>query len=93
MSIRQIVEEVGASKGSVSLWVRDIELTDEQKAELKRHQSQWGARNKGAQVNRESARQRRRAYQNTGRAKAREGSPLHLDGLYVVLGGGCKDTE
>ena len=35
LSVNKIAKEVGASKSTVSLWVRDIKLTDEQKQQLK----------------------------------------------------------
>jgi len=37
MSLNEIVQEVGVSKASVSLWVRDIELSDQQKRKLSAH--------------------------------------------------------
>ena len=37
MSLNEIVREVGVSKASVSLWVRDIKLSDQQKKKLSTH--------------------------------------------------------
>lgn len=37
MSLNEITRELGVSKASVSLWVRDIELSDQQKKELSAH--------------------------------------------------------
>lgn len=37
MSLNEIVHEVGVSKASVSLWVRDIKLSDKQKKKLSAH--------------------------------------------------------
>jgi hypothetical protein len=90
MSVGAIAKAVGASKGSVSVWVRDIELTEEQKAALKRCQHRWGAQNKGAQANRSKHLEKRKAYQEAGRARAREGSPLHLAGCMLYWAEGAK---
>lgn len=37
MSLNEIVRKIGVSKASVSLWVRDIELTEKQKKKLSTH--------------------------------------------------------
>ena len=37
-SVREITKELGVSKSSVSVWVRDIRLTDKQKGRLKKNQ-------------------------------------------------------
>lgn len=37
MSLNDIVRELGVSKASVSLWVRDVELSDHQKRKLSAH--------------------------------------------------------
>jgi transcriptional regulator with XRE-family HTH domain len=37
MSLNEIVQKVGVSKASVSLWVRDIKLSDQQKKKISAH--------------------------------------------------------
>ena len=93
MSIREITKIVDASKSSVSTWVRDIVLTEEQKDRLKARQSQWAGQNKGAQVNRHRAREKRSLYQEAGRARAREGRPLHMMGCMLYWAEGANDKN
>jgi predicted transcriptional regulator len=76
-SVKEIQTMLGVSKASVSVWVRDIELTEAQKLALKDRQHRSQGQMKGAQVNRERGIIRRTAYQEAGRAKAREMRPLH----------------
>ena len=90
LSIRAIAEAVGASKGSVSIWVRDIQLTESQRQALEQNQHQWGGRNKGALSNRERHRKRRAEYQREGREQARKGSRLHLMGCMLYWAEGAK---
>jgi len=66
-SIKQIAREVSASPSSVSLWVRDIELTPSQQGSL--DVRSWNSRRKKIG---EKARNRRRKYQNEGRELARK---------------------
>lgn len=89
MSVRVIAQTLRVSRGSVSVWVRDIELTEEQKIELKNHQRKVGETNVGGQANRQIFMEKRIGYQEVGRVRAREGSPLHLMGcmLYWAEGG------
>jgi AcrR family transcriptional regulator len=81
-SIREITTELGVSKGSVSLWVRDIELTPEQHQALKEQQYRHAIAHKGAQTNRRIGLEKRIAYQEMGRERIRN----HPSELFVV---GC----
>lgn len=90
LSVRDIALELGVSRGSVSQWVRGIELTEEQVRHLKEKQHQWGGRNNGAQANRDRFRERRKVYQEEGRAKAREGRSLHMIGCMLHWAEGAK---
>ncbi len=81
---------LGVSKSSVSLWVRDIELTTEQQEALKEGQKQYGAAHKGSKAVAAKYREIRRQYQEEGRAKAREGDPLHLAGCMLYRAEGTK---
>jgi hypothetical protein len=93
MSVRDITKLTGASKSSVSLWVRDIELTDEQKLILKEKQHHWIGQNDGARKNREKGLQLRNAYQQAGRAQAKEMHPLHLAGCMLYWAEGAKSRN
>ncbi len=90
MSVRDIAKELGVSKSSVSMWVRDIELTEAQIANLKENQYRYGAQNKGARVNLEKSRIQRVAFQNAGRERAKTGSRLHLTGCMLYWAEGAK---
>jgi hypothetical protein len=90
MSVREIAKTLGISLSSASTWVRDIELTAEQVATLKQNQFRYGAQNAGARVNRERGREKRLAYQQAGRAKAKAMRPLHLAGCMLYWAEGAK---
>ncbi|MBA3533585.1 MAG: hypothetical protein H0T73_16825, partial [Ardenticatenales bacterium] len=89
-AINEIARILGVSKASVSVWVRDIELTEEQKAQLTKQQRSFKAQSAGAQANREKFREFRIAYQEAGRSKAREGSSLHMAGCMLYWAEGTK---
>jgi hypothetical protein len=93
MSVRAIANTLHVSSGSVSVWVRDIELTENQKEELKKHQRKWGGQNAGAQTNKRKHQQKRMECQEAGKARAREGRPLHLTGCMLYWAEGSKDRN
>jgi hypothetical protein len=73
-SVRAIAQRLNGSRGTVSLWVRDIELTGEQVTRLEessRFKSSYAARCAGARVNRLKAQQRQSVYHQAGYEKAR----------------------
>lgn len=91
LSVKEICTKLGVSKGSVSVWVRDIELTEEQKANLlKRHSPRYRGRHEGSLAVAAKYRELRRTYQNEGRAKATERDPLHIAGCMLYWGEGAK---
>lgn len=92
-SYREIINELGVAKSSVSLWCRDVKLTDEQYAALKQQQKQMGDTNQGAKHNRRVALEQRRAYQQKGREKAREMSKLHIIGCMLYWAEGTKQRN
>jgi hypothetical protein len=84
---------VGVSPASVVAWTRDIVLTPEQNALNLR--GPRGPQNAAAQRRRAAtwsrrSRARREAYQEEGRARAREGDPLHLAGCMLYWAEGKK---
>lgn len=89
-SVRDIAKMLNTSKGSVSVWVRDVELTDEQIERLKENQRRYRQHNKGAQSNREKHHLLRLEYQREGRVKARENHPLHQAGCMLYWAEGAK---
>jgi hypothetical protein len=72
-SVREIQKIVGVSRSSVSVWIRDIELTDEQHAALRARNPIYNGQRVGAEVRARLAREKRTAAQETGRQRAREG--------------------
>ena len=93
LSVGAIAKITGASRGSVSVWVRDIELTQEQKQKLKDNQRKWAGQNAGAQTNRRRGQERRLTYQIAGREKAKEMNPLHMAGCLLYWAEGAKDRN
>jgi hypothetical protein len=89
-SVKEIADLLEVARSSVSLWVRDIELTEEQVQALQRRNSRFGAQNKGAAANAERGRERRRQYQECGRQLARRSDPLHVAGVMLYWGEGDK---
>jgi transposase len=83
ISVRDIATTLGIARSSASTWVRDIELTEAQIEKLKESQRQYGARNKGGPTNRAIFQEKRLAYQEQGRERARNGSRLHLVGCML----------
>lgn len=88
VSVRTIAQMLGVSRGSVSTWVRDIELTPEQRKALKGNQKNNQVL--AARANVEKHLQLREQYQQEGREKAREGDLLHLAGCMLYWGEGAK---
>jgi transposase len=94
MSVKQIAKTLNVAQSSVSTWVRDIVLNDEQRAELKRKQYTFSpGQHKGSQANMLKHREIRLQYQQEGRAKAREGNALHLAGCMLYWGEGAKSRN
>jgi transcriptional regulator with XRE-family HTH domain len=73
LSVRELAIAAGVSKSSVSLWVRDIQLTEQQFAELRERNPAYNAQRNGAAALAARGRARRAAYQQEGRALVREG--------------------
>ena len=88
LSIGKIAEELEVSKSSVSLWVRDIELTREQEMNLKpcnrpdaiRKQSEFYSK-------------KRLEYQKRGRVRVLEEDALYISGCMLYWGEGSKNKN
>lgn len=89
-SVKEICRELGVAKSSVSVWVRDIPLTDEQILALKRRNPIYHGQHKGSEAVARKHRALRQQYQEEGRQKAREMDPLHLAGCMLYWGEGSK---
>ncbi|MCB9453581.1 MAG: hypothetical protein H6672_19285 [Anaerolineaceae bacterium] len=93
LAITDICQRLGVSKASVSLWVRDIELTSTQQEELHRQHYAYRAQLRGSTAVAAKYRELRREYQEEGRAKAREGDLLHNAGCMLYWGEGEKSRN
>jgi hypothetical protein len=81
---------LGVSGSTISLWVRDVELTEDQHQALRRR---MGGRIDGSRVNAEKALQRRRKAQTSGRETARTGDVLHAAGCMLYWAEGSRDRN
>lgn len=86
--MKQIAARLGVSPGSVHLWTADIAITPEQRDRNLRQSralsvETWRRKNRG----------RRLAYQLEGRARAREGDPLHRAGCMLYWAEGSKERN
>ena len=88
LSVRAIAQKLGVSKGTVSLWVRGIPLSDKQIKALRDSQARGVAIS--AQRKTENARARHKQQQKEGREQARRGDPLHAAGCMLYWGEGNK---
>lgn len=92
LSVSAIARELGVSKGSVSLWVRDIVLTEKQYETLKNNQRENGG-GKGTEAIRQISIEKRITYQNAGREYAKKGRRLHQMGCMLYWAEGAKDRN
>lgn len=89
-SVREIADLVGVSRASVSVWVRDIELTPEQHEALHRRNPAYNGQLLGQAVRSARARELRRIWQEEGRAVARRADPFHAAGCMLYWAEGSK---
>ena len=92
LSINQICKQLSVSKSSVSLWVRDVELTETQKEELNRQHFAHRGQAAGGATNAAKFRALREQYQQEGRQRART-RPAPYRRLYALLGRRRKKPE
>lgn len=76
--MRMIERELGVARSTVSLWVREIELSDRQRAEIALRGASTRSKARSAYF-----RARRRLFQEEGRELARRGEPLHVAGCML----------
>jgi transposase-like protein len=87
-SIKEIARRIGAAQSSISRWVRDIELSKEQKAALVRRA--YDGHLKGRAITSALRRDARRMAQAEGRELARVGDLMHLAGCMLYWAEGAK---
>lgn len=92
-TVTGIAKALNVSKGTVSMWVRDIVLTDAQVEAIRVKRSQYAAQNKGSQANKRKFLTVRQQYQQEGREVARLGRPLHLAGCMLYWAEGAKSRN
>jgi hypothetical protein len=92
-SIKQIAALLRVSTSSVSLWVRDIELTAEQHEALHGRNAAYKRQLRGRAVMAARRRAERRECQEHGRSLARRGDPLHAAGCMLYWAEGSKDRN
>jgi transposase-like protein len=93
LSIVEIARRVGVSKGTTSVWLRDIVLTDEQKQRLSDRNPAFANQTLGSVRNQEKQKLCREKYQEEGATRAREGNILHAIGCMLYWGEGAKDKN
>lgn len=89
-SIKEIAKELGVSRSSVSRWVRDIELNDQQLAALLERNPAYNRQLNGWLVVASRRRAARVRAQQRGRALARRREPLHVAGCMLYWAEGSK---
>lgn len=89
-SIRDITRLVGVSKSSVSLWVRDIELSPEQEQALRERNVVYDRQRLGNKIWAAQCRELRIKWQEEGRVLARGGDPLFAAGCMLYWAEGAK---
>jgi len=87
-SIKQIAKIVGVSQSSVSVWVRDINLTEEQKEELKRKRS-YNIKKVG-EIHSKKYLELRKSYQLKGKNKVKECNKKYIAGIMLYWAEGLK---
>lgn len=90
-SVNEIAKELGVSKSSVSVWVRDVQLTVEQIDRIKSISPRFP--NLRAETNKREALLERKQFQALGRQKAKSASPLFIMGCMLYWGEGSKNRN
>jgi transposase-like protein len=92
-SVREIATLLGVARSSVSRWVRDVELSYEQRAALASRNPALNPEFNGSRMQAQRALETRRRYQEAGRALARRGEPLFVAGCMLYWGEGAKSRN
>ena len=91
-SVKEITRSLGVARSSVSRWVEGVPLTDAQRRTLADRSGK--GRLKGSAANKANGHRRRAAYQEEGRARAREREDSYASGcmLYWAEGEKCRHS-
>jgi hypothetical protein len=89
-AVTEIAGTLRVSKSSVSLWVRDIPLSDAQRDALMRRSIRYEGQWKGAATNIARGRARRLTYQEAGRKRVVAASPDYIGGCMLFWAEGDK---
>lgn len=92
-SIKSIAKELKVSISSVSIWTRNIILTDEQINSLKNNNPIFNNQISGAKSRETQARYVRKQYQETGKLMAKQGNLLHQAGCMLYWAEGSKSKN
>jgi hypothetical protein len=92
-SMKEIAELLRVSVSSVSLWVRDIELTPEQHESLRQRSPAYNRQLSGRLIWAARCRERRLQWQAEGRALAKRGDPFHAAGCMLYWAEGSKSRN
>lgn len=94
MSVKSIAKQINAAISSVSMWVRNIPLSEEQKKILKKSSGgSQSVRLECANKKRATHRKIREKYQEEGQQKAICGEALHAFGCALYWGEGRKERN
>jgi transcriptional regulator with XRE-family HTH domain len=93
LSINEIARVLEVSRNSVSRWVRDIELTPQQLANLAAKDPVLSGRLTGTNARAEQARGKRLSYQTNGRSLVRLGDPEFVAGCMLFWAEGSRDRN
>ena len=91
--MKEIARLVGVAPSTVSLWVRDIELTESQHAALLVQNPAYNGQRNGWTAKVERGRLRRRKFQLEGRRRARLREPLYVAGCMLYWAEGDKSRN
>lgn len=93
LSIKQISKELNVAKSSVSIWVRNVKLTDKQIKNLEKQNPIFNNQLCGATAKANAARTLRLQYQAEGKQKAKEQNLLHQAGCMLYWSEGSKNKN
>ncbi len=93
LSLTKISDILNVSKSSVSLWVRDIQLTDRQRSILLESNPVYNNEYRGANNLHEKHKNIRLGYQKKGREKIKEQDPEYIAGCMLYWAEGTKSKN
>jgi transposase-like protein len=93
LPIKEIARRLGVATSTVSVWVRDVELTGEQHARLLLMNPAYNRQLSGQRAYAEQCRARRLAAQQEGRTRATRHEPLHVAGCMLYWAEGWKNRN